>query len=209
MLIATCYTGAYATYGTVKIVKNAEPNSSQKFNFLWNGSFPFVLQDNGNNSDGFPNFIESDEVEAGTYTIKEDTTLGWKLESLSCKEDKVQDSTVNLSARTATIRLQYRESITCTFKNVPYIPTAADVTLYGKVLTFYGRPVNKATVQITDASNGEIKQSLSNAFGYYNFTDLESGRVYLLDTKAKGLQFMSQVIILQDNLADFDILALY
>ena len=53
-----------------------------------------------------------------TYTVSEaDPSPAYALSNVVCVEDQTQDSTVNVATRTATIKVQEGESITCTFTN--------------------------------------------------------------------------------------------
>lgn len=88
-------------------------------------------------------------------------------------------------------------------------PTAAHVNISGQVLDFYGRPVSKAIVIVTDARTGEVKQSTSNPFGYYSVTDLEVGNFYQITVKAKGKEFLPVFVSLVDELVGFNLVALY
>ena len=101
--------------GKVTIVKDAVPNAAQDFDFTTTGGnslSDFSLDDdsNGTLSDTkvFP------VVVPGTYTVTEAALGGWKLTDLDCSDD---DSTVDTTARTATIVVGNNESVTCTFTN--------------------------------------------------------------------------------------------
>lgn len=68
-------------------------------------------------------------VEAGTYTVTEDNPLaqGFQLTDLACVEtDGTHNSSVDKPNRTATIRLEAGETVTCTFTNTPVTPCDVD-----------------------------------------------------------------------------------
>lgn len=89
------------------------------FEFEW-------LDDNGQNltdpsedftQDGVQEVFVNDMLESGTYVISEKTLDGWDLESVSCRENKEQNSSGNAGARKATIQLEPGEIVQCIFKN--------------------------------------------------------------------------------------------
>ena len=72
-------------------------------------------------------------------------------------------------------------------------PTAASVTISGKVLNPNGRGVNKATVILTD-SDGNGRSAVTNPFGYYRFTDVSVGSSYVLVARHKHFTFTQQFL---------------
>jgi hypothetical protein len=130
--------GVYATNGTIKIIKDAQPNSPQDFNFTTTGgnSLPssFFLDDDSNGT--LPN-TRSWSTHFGTYTVSETAYLHWILQSIVCTESGGHNnSTVDVDGRTATIRLEIGETVTCKFTNM--FSTAALNTVSGKVMTSLG-----------------------------------------------------------------------
>jgi hypothetical protein len=96
------------TTGTIRIVKSTSPAGGAGFPFtetITNSAF--VLNDAAVQT--FSN------VAAGTYTVTEGTAAGWSLTDVKCSD---ADSTGNPFARTATVRLQGGETVTCTFTNL-------------------------------------------------------------------------------------------
>jgi uncharacterized repeat protein (TIGR01451 family) len=111
--------GKLNTCGTVKIVKDAQPNDPQSFGFTaQDGLLPspgtFSLVDNG---DAAAATKEITNVKAGTYHVLEGAATGWNLTGISC-EDPTSNSSGDTSTRTATINVAASETITCTFTNV-------------------------------------------------------------------------------------------
>lgn len=98
--------------GSITVVKEATPESSQQFSFTGDLG-DFVLVDDGlvNNSITF-----SDIVDFTTYDITETLPTGWELTNIVC-EDPTQNSTINLQTNTATVNMAEGENITCTFTN--------------------------------------------------------------------------------------------
>ena len=103
--------------GSVKIVKDAQPDSSQSFGYTADTSLvpggSFSLVDDGT---GTNNSKEIKNVKPGTYTVSENGSLpaGWALTGLTC-DDPSSDSTT--SGSTATIKVGSNEDITCTYTN--------------------------------------------------------------------------------------------
>ena len=80
-------------------------------------------------------------------------------------------------------------------------PTAASVSLGGYVLTQLGRAPRGAFVTLTDLL-GNSRETTVNRFGYYQFTEVEAGRVYFLTVTAKGYNFTPPNAVVTPN---FDI----
>ncbi|HEX2062658.1 MAG TPA: CHRD domain-containing protein, partial [Thermoanaerobaculia bacterium] len=101
---------AVITTGTIRIVKSTSPADGTGFSFTHDIGAPgaFTLNDGG--VETFAN------VTAGTYTVTEGASAGWSLTDVSC--DDGGNSTGNPFARTATVRLQPGEVVTCTFRNL-------------------------------------------------------------------------------------------
>ena len=101
---------------SITIVKNAVPDSSQSFGFSAPSLNPnsFSLVDDGINPKTASTTYS--KVTPGTYTVSENVTAGWNLNSISCS-DPTANSTGNTGTRTATINVAVGEDITCTFTN--------------------------------------------------------------------------------------------
>lgn len=87
-------------------------------------------------------------------------------------------------------------------------PTAAAVSVSGRVVTAGGTLVSRVIVTLTDM-NGKTRSASTNSFGYFRFDNVEAGQTYVLTAINKKYQFTppTQVISLQDNLADVDFIA--
>jgi len=81
-------------------------------------------------------------------------------------------------------------------------PTAAGVSINGRVLNGYGRAV-RAIVTLTD-ENGETRTASTNSLGYYQFNDIAAGQIVTLSVAAKGWTYEPRVINLNENLTDID-----
>jgi parallel beta-helix repeat protein len=67
-------------------------------------------------------------------------------------------------------------------------PTAASVTVSGRVLAADGRGISKAFVTMVDI-NGNTRTTLTTPFGYYRFFDVPAGEVYIFTVSHKLHQF--------------------
>lgn len=77
-------------------------------------------------------------------------------------------------------------------------PTAADVTISGRVLDRNGRPLS-ATIKLTDGA-GNVRTTASNTMGYFTFEEVQAGEAYVLQATARGYTFPAQTFSLEDNL---------
>ncbi|MBS1797508.1 MAG: carboxypeptidase regulatory-like domain-containing protein [Acidobacteria bacterium] len=85
-------------------------------------------------------------------------------------------------------------------------PTAAGVSVSGRVLTSGGRALANAVV-VLQAPDGTSRSVRTNSFGYYRFDDVASGENYVISASAKGQRFTPRVVTVADNLTDVDLTA--
>ena len=78
-------------------------------------------------------------------------------------------------------------------------PTAASSTVSGRVFTPTGRGLGNAFVVMTN-QNGESVRARTNPFGYYRFTEVQSGETYIFNVHSKRYQFATQVINIAEDL---------
>lgn len=81
------------------------------------------------------------------------------------------------------------------------IPTAAAVTVAGKVFDGEGNPASKAKVYMTD-SNGITRTATTNNFGNFTFEDVLAGETYILNVYAKKWQFNPQIVNVSEDIKD-------
>ena len=86
-------------------------------------------------------------------------------------------------------------------------PSAAGVTVSGRVLTAEGRGLRNARVTITDQS-GVSRTVVTSSFGYYTFTDVEVGQTYLIGVASKRYHFTPRLLQVVDSLSDVDFTAI-
>jgi len=85
-------------------------------------------------------------------------------------------------------------------------PTAAEVSVGGRVTDQYGRSISRASVSIAD-SNGVSRTVLTNPFGYFNFSGVETGQSYVVSVASKRYSFSPQLINLSDSVSDLSFVA--
>lgn len=82
-------------------------------------------------------------------------------------------------------------------------PTAAGVSISGRVLNSYGRALLRAAVTLTD-QHGETQTVYTNSLGYYQFNDITAGQIVTLNVSAKGWTYEPRVINIGESLTDVD-----
>lgn len=84
-------------------------------------------------------------------------------------------------------------------------PTAANVTLGGRVHSVSGLGIFGVRVTLTDSA-GMSRSVMTNPFGYYGFNDITAGQSYILTVSNKRVTFSNptRVVTVNDNLSDED-----
>ena len=86
-------------------------------------------------------------------------------------------------------------------------PSAAGVSISGKVLNANGQAISRAFVLITNA-NGEQQTARTNTFGYYLFSEIPAGQTYVMAVRSKQYTFASTLLIMAtEDIADADFFA--
>jgi hypothetical protein len=87
-------------------------------------------------------------------------------------------------------------------------PTAAHVSVSGRVRTVNGGGIRNALVILT-APNGEIRTTMTATFGYYRFTEVPVGATYIVSIISKRYTFAqpTQVITVFENVGELDFVA--
>lgn len=86
-----------------------------------------------------------------------------------------------------------------------FAPTAAEVSLGGRVLTSNRQGISRTLVTLTK-QNGETRSVLTNSFGNYRFHELPVGEIYVISVYHRKYQFnpASYVVTLKDNATDIN-----
>jgi hypothetical protein len=85
-------------------------------------------------------------------------------------------------------------------------PTAATVSISGKVLAPDGGGLLKARVTLTDPL-GNVRTAISGSFGYYRFAEVEVGQIYVLTVESKRFQYAPLVLVVTEDLGELNFVA--
>ena len=89
---------------------------------------------------------------------------------------------------------------------VGLLPTAARVSVGGRVTTADGDPVSGALVTLTDR-NGTMRSCRVSSFGYFRINEVGTGETYVLNVSSKSHTFPARVITVNDQIVDLIITA--
>ena len=89
------------------------------------------------------------------------------------------------------------------FVNDSLAPTAAGVSVSGRVLTPSGAGLTNAVVYLT-TQNGESIQTRTTSFGYFSFEDIEAGQTVVVSIGSKRFTFTPQIVAVSDNVSDLE-----
>ncbi len=85
-------------------------------------------------------------------------------------------------------------------------PSAASVEVSGRVMTNSGRGISNARVTITDQA-GNSRLATTNTFGYFRFTEVQAGEVFVLSVLSKRYSFVPQVVFITEDLDELNFTA--
>ena len=87
-----------------------------------------------------------------------------------------------------------------------FAPTAASVSVSGRVSDANGNGISRARVILTD-SNGETRYAFTSSFGYFRFDEVEVGETYIFEIRHKRYQFAPQVLTIHEAVEDLNFVA--
>jgi hypothetical protein len=103
---------------------------------------------------------------------------------------------------TATVAFQFNNgSPAVTLVNGQFTvlgPTAASVSVAGKVTTASGRGITNVLITLTD-SKGNQRTATTTSFGYYRFDNIEAGETVTITAKARRFKFGQSTIVRTTN----------
>ena len=88
-----------------------------------------------------------------------------------------------------------------------FVPTAAAVSIGGRVLTAGGGGLRNALVTLTDM-NGGARSVLTKKFGSFRFDDVAAGEIYILSVGSRRYTFQPQVVTATENVTNLEFIAL-
>jgi hypothetical protein len=95
-------------------------------------------------------------------------------------------------------------SLTSGFWNfIPLAPTAAPVSISGRVMTPTGAGLFNAVLYL-QTQDGEILATRSGSFGYYMFDGIEAGQTVFISVESKRYTYAPRTIHLADVVTDLD-----
>ena len=95
-------------------------------------------------------------------------------------------------------------SVTSGFWNYTSVaPTAAGVTISGRVMTAAGGGISNARMFL-QTQDGQIFVSRSGAFGYYVFENIEAGQTVFITVEHKLHTFAPHAVMVVDSVSDLD-----
>ncbi len=89
------------------------------------------------------------------------------------------------------------------FWNSNLAPTAASLSISGRVFAADGGGLRNAVVFLTD-STGATRTARTTTFGYYYFEGIGGGQTVIIGIRSKLFQFEPRVMTLNEDLADVD-----
>ena len=115
--------------------------------------------------------------------------------------------TANGSAGNYTVNATVPGAGTTTTPLGNLAPTAAAVSLSGRIAAPDGRGLRNAFVTVT-GQNGESRTTTTGSFGYYAFANLTAGDTIAVRVESKRYRFQPQVLTLSDHLSGLNFIAL-
>lgn len=85
----------------------------------------------------------------------------------------------------------------------PLVPTAAPVTVGGRVMWDLGKGIFRARLNLTD-DEGNTRTTFTNPFGYYRFEGVEVGKTYILTVSSKNHQFAPQILTINEEIVNLN-----
>jgi predicted outer membrane repeat protein len=82
-------------------------------------------------------------------------------------------------------------------------PTAANVSVSGRIFTPDGYGLRNARVILTD-SGGSARTAISSSFGFYRFDNVTAGEIYVLSVSSKRYQFSPQVVNVMEEINELN-----
>ena len=164
----------------------------------------FMLQDNQDYSDSNvqPTTMQDPIV------VTEAPVLGWQLTSISCVDTAggTVNAAVDLANEKVSLAAADSQQIECTFTSQPLAPTAAPVTVGGRVVDGFGRGVRGIQMSIYDPTTNQTRYTLTNSFGYYFFDNVIAGRAYIVTAYSPRYTITSgsQLVNVDNDLLDLN-----
>jgi hypothetical protein len=111
-----------------------------------------------------------------------------------------------MATRSANIVAEAGEDITCTFTSDELAPTASTASVTGRVTRFDGMGVRGVTIMLVNGNTGVAQTTLTNSFGYYRFSELPVGVLYVMSIQQGRRSLANNVrsFTLDGDMSDMD-----
>lgn len=166
----------------------------------------FSLLENQEFSD--PGVPQSSQV----ISVTESSVPGWRLTSVECVETagstpNIPNTTVDLANKRANIIVEAGESVTCTFTSEEMAPTAATVSLSGRIMDSRGRGVRGLRVMLQNAATGGVSYATTNSFGFYSFSTVPVNVLYVVtavESKKYQIPNSTRSLLINEDMTGID-----
>lgn len=91
----------------------------------------------------------------------------------------------------------------CSTNGVAINPSAANVTIAGRVLSADGRGLRNAQVWLTDGE-GNTRMTVTSSFGSYRFDEVEAGEGVILTVRSKRYNYAPKFLNVEDSMKNVD-----
>lgn len=85
-------------------------------------------------------------------------------------------------------------------------PTAAGVSVRGRVSTSSGAGISRAVVRMDD-SDGRGRMTITNTFGYFRFDNVTAGESYVVSVSHKRYRFTPRLVDVSNDISGLDFIA--
>lgn len=168
---------------------------------------------------GTDQYYDDPNAQPGTLSnpivVKEASVDGWQLMSIACTDPLTgapSNSTVDLANHKVSIVADPSQQVDCTFTSEQIAPTAAGVSISGRVVDTSGRGVLGITLTLMDPQGGPARYARSNVFGYYSFDDVPVNHTYVViakSTRQWAIQNNVRAVSPNDDIAELNFIAAY
>jgi hypothetical protein len=97
-------------------------------------------------------------------------------------------------------------SIAGGFITPQFVPTAASVSVSGRLLTSDGAGIRNAIVVLNDV-NGNQRSARTGTFGTFRFDSIEVGQTYIIHVQSRRFQFSPQVLAVTETISGLTLTA--
>lgn len=149
--------------------------------------------------------INAQIAAGGTYSLDQTLIASGGGESSNGGNFKVEGSIGQANAGTNSTNNPFAVQVGF-WTGEALTPTAAPVSVNGRILAPDGYGLRNARVILTDFQ-GNPRTVTSGAFGYFKFEEVEVGQNYVISIDSKRFQFAPQVLAVFEEITNLEIVA--